>query len=33
MFKTDKWGNSFFFVDYDFNAGAGQSSQQRRTWK
>ncbi len=21
MFKTDKWGNSFFFVDYDFNAG------------
>jgi hypothetical protein len=19
MFKTDKWGNSFFFVDFDFN--------------
>jgi len=22
MFKADKWGNTFFFVDYDFNAGA-----------
>lgn len=22
MFKTDKWGNSFFFVDCDFNASA-----------
>lgn len=20
MFKADKWGNTFFFVDYDFNA-------------
>jgi len=22
MFKPDKWGNTFFFVDYDFNYGA-----------
>ncbi|MFZ4583381.1 MAG: DUF5020 family protein, partial [Paludibacter sp.] len=22
MFKTDKWGNTFFFVDMDFNGGA-----------
>lgn len=22
MFKADKWGNTFFFVDYDFNAGS-----------
>lgn len=21
MFKPDKWGNTFFFVDYDFNMG------------
>jgi len=22
MFKPDKWGNTFFFVDYDFNNGS-----------
>jgi len=22
MFKPDKWGNTFFFVDYDYNAGS-----------
>lgn len=22
MFKPDKWGNTFFFVDYDFNQGS-----------
>jgi len=22
MFKPDKWGNTFFFVDYDFNYGS-----------
>lgn len=22
MFKPDKWGNTFFFVDYDFNSGS-----------